>query len=133
MKTGITDRARTSRGGRASRRAVDRATRHGSAGASPSPHPRFSSPIFSRAPKILFLVSLLFTSQIGQAFACSVCFGAKDGKTTQHMAVAIWVMLGAIMSVMGGVGAFGFHLWRHSNLPLEPHQQLTEEDLQKYE
>ena len=31
--------------------------------------------------------------------------GAKDSKTTAHMAVAIWVMIGAIMSVLGGVAA----------------------------
>jgi hypothetical protein len=49
------------------------------------------------------------------------------------MAVAIWVLLGIIMSVMGGVGAFSFHLWKHAHTPLEPHQQLTDEDLQPYE
>lgn len=83
--------------------------------------------------KIFVLASLFFASQIGQAMACAVCFGAKDAKTTEHMAVAIWVMLGAIMSVLGGVGAFSFQIWRHSNLPLEPHQELTEEDLEQYE
>lgn len=83
--------------------------------------------------KFFLLVPILFCSQIGQAMACAVCFGARDGKTTEHMAIAIWVMLGAIMSVLGGVGAFSFHLWRHSNLPLEPHQELTQEDFEKYE
>ena len=76
---------------------------------------------------------LVLGSQMGQAIACSVCFGARDAKSTEHMAVAVWVMMGVIMSVMGGVGAFGFHLWRHANTPLEPHQELTDEDLDKYE
>lgn len=49
------------------------------------------------------------------------------------MAVAIWFLFGAVMSVLGGVGAFSFHLWRHSRMPLEPHQELNEEDLDKYE
>ena len=49
------------------------------------------------------------------------------------MAVAIWVMLGAIMSVLGGFSAFGVHLWRHANVPLEPHEQLIDEDLEKYD
>jgi hypothetical protein len=49
------------------------------------------------------------------------------------MATAIWVLLGVVMSVMGGVGAFGFHIWKHANTPLEPHQQLTDEDLKPYE
>ena len=42
-------------------------------------------------------------------------------------------LMAATMSVLGGVGAFGFHLWRHSRMPLEPHQELTEEDLQQYD
>jgi hypothetical protein len=49
------------------------------------------------------------------------------------MAVAIWVLMGVVMSVMGGVGAFSFHLWKHANTPLEPHQELTDEDLKPYE
>ena len=83
--------------------------------------------------RIILGLVLFLSSQMGQTLACSVCYGAKDGKTTEHMAVAIWVMLGVVMSVMGGVGAFGFSIWRHSNTPLEPHQELTDEDLDKYE
>jgi hypothetical protein len=83
--------------------------------------------------KLIAAFLLVLGSQIGQAIAYSVCFGARDAKSTEHMAVAIWVMMGIIMSVMGGVGAFGFHIWRHANTPLEPHQELTDEDLEKYE
>jgi hypothetical protein len=83
--------------------------------------------------RIVAAIILFLASQAGQALACSVCYGAKDGKTTEHMAVAIWVLMGVVMSVMGGVGAFGFHIWRHANTPLEPHQQLTDEDLKPYE
>ena len=83
--------------------------------------------------KLLGAFLLVLGSQMGQAIACSVCFGARDAKSTEHMAVAVWVMMGVIMSVMGGVGAFGFHIWRHANTPLEPHQELTDEDLGKYE
>ena len=83
--------------------------------------------------RIILGVILFLGSQAGQALACSVCYGAKDGKTTEHMAVAIWVLMGVVMSVMGGVGAFGFHIWRHANTPLEPHQELVEEDLDQYE
>jgi hypothetical protein len=83
--------------------------------------------------RIILGIVLFLGSQMGQALACSVCYGAKDGKTTEHMAVAIWVLMGVVMSVMGGVGAFGFHIWRHANMPLEPHQQLTDEDLKPYE
>jgi hypothetical protein len=79
----------------------------------------------------LLLVSIVFATQ--QALACPFCYGAKDGKSTEHMAVAIWFLFGAVMSVIGGIGAFSFHLWRHSRTPVEPHQELTEEDLSKYE
>jgi putative Mn2+ efflux pump MntP len=83
--------------------------------------------------KLTAAVILFFCSPMGQAMACSVCFGARDAKSTEHMAVAIWVLMGVVMSVMGGVGAFSFHLWRHANTPLEPHQELTDENLDQYE
>ena len=79
----------------------------------------------------LFLVFVLFATQ--QALACPFCYGAKDGKSTEHMAVAICFLFGAVMSVIGGIGAFSFRLWRHGRMPVEPHQELTEEDLSKYE
>ena len=83
--------------------------------------------------KLVTLIILLLCSQAGQALACSVCYGQTPSKSGQNMAVAIWFLMAATMSVLGGVGAFGFHLWRHSRMPLEPHQELTEEDLNKYE
>jgi hypothetical protein len=49
------------------------------------------------------------------------------------MAVAIWFLFGAVMSVLGGIGAFGFHLWRQGRMPVEPYQEIAEEDLSKYE
>jgi hypothetical protein len=83
--------------------------------------------------KFLMAVVVFLGSQAGQALACSVCYGARDGKTAEHMAIAVWVLMAVVMSVMGGVGAFSFHLWRHANTPLEPHQELTDEDLDRYE
>ena len=83
--------------------------------------------------RIILAISLFLGTSAGQALACSQCFGAADSKSTEHMAVAIWVMMGVIMSVMGGVGAFSFHLWKHAHTPLEPHQQLTDEDLDQYD
>ena len=79
----------------------------------------------------LLLVTILVAAQ--QALACPFCYGAKDGKSTEHMAVAIWFLFGAVMTVIGGIGAFSFHLWRHGRMPVEPHQELTQEDLSKYE
>ena len=83
--------------------------------------------------KILSILLLSIFSPLGQAMACPFCYGAKDGKSTEHMAVAIWFLFGAVLSVLGGIGAFSFSIWRHSRMPLEPHQELTEDDLDKYE
>ena len=83
--------------------------------------------------RLLLTSALLLTTQAGQAFACAVCYGAPQSKTTQSMAMAIWFLMAAVLSVLGGVGAFGFHLWRHARMPLEPHQELTQEDLNQYD
>jgi putative Mn2+ efflux pump MntP len=83
--------------------------------------------------KILSLLILAVVSPLAQAMACAFCYGAKDGKGAEHMAVAIWFLFGAVMSVLGGIGAFSLHIWRHQRMPLEPHQELTEEDLGKYD
>jgi hypothetical protein len=79
----------------------------------------------------ILLLLILFAAE--QASACPFCYGAKDGKSTEHMAVAIWFLFGAVMSVIGGIGAFSFSIWRHGRMPLPPHEELMEEDLEKYE
>ncbi len=83
--------------------------------------------------KLIVTLALLLTTQLGQAMACAVCYGAPNSKSSQSIAVAIWFLMGAVMSVLGGVGAFSFHLWRHARMPLEPHQELVEEDLNQYD
>jgi hypothetical protein len=88
--------------------------------------------------KAKFIALALMTAPLAQSFACQACFGDYRGvaggppKNIQHMAVAVWVMMFFIMSVVGGVGAFTLHLWRRSRMPIEPHQQLAEEDLSQY-
>ena len=83
--------------------------------------------------RLLLIVALAWVAQAGEVFACATCMADKNSPTTAHMAMAIWVMIGAIMSVLGGVGAFSFHLWRHANTPLEPHEQLITEDLDRFD
>ena len=83
--------------------------------------------------RLFVLLAIILASPTGQALACATCMGAKDSKATAHLAAAIWVMVGAIASVLGGVSAFGVHLWRHAGIPLEPHQQLIEEDFENYD
>ena len=83
-----------------------------------------------RLGPILSLAILLVAQK---ASACPFCYGAKDGKSSEHMAVAIWFLFGAVMSVVGGIGAFSFKIWRHGRMPLEPPQEINEQDLEKYE
>jgi hypothetical protein len=83
--------------------------------------------------RILSILSLSILLGAQQALACPFCYGAKDGKSTQHMAIAIWFLFGAVLSVIGGIGAFTFNIWRHGRMPLEPHQELSEENLEQYE
>jgi hypothetical protein len=95
--------------------------------------PRTPKALRAKCGWLLAIVMLSIVLAAQQASACPFCYGAKDGKSTEHMAVAIWFLFGAVMSVIGGIGAFSFHLWRHGRMPVEPHQELTEEDLTKYE
>ena len=80
----------------------------------------------------------LIVAPLAQSFACQACFGDYRGiaggppQNVQHMAMAIWVLMFFVASVLGGVGAFSFHLWRRGRMPIEPHQQLAEEDLSQY-
>jgi putative Mn2+ efflux pump MntP len=82
--------------------------------------------------RILSILLLSISLPLSEAMACPFCYGAQDGKSAQNMAVAIWFLFGAIMSVLGGIGAFSYHLWKMGRTPLEPYQELTEEDLDKY-
>jgi len=88
--------------------------------------------------RIFLLTSGFLLMSLSQGLACSTCFGDYRGVTggtppnVQHMAIAIWVLMFIVMSVLGGLGAFSFHLWRHARMPIEPHQELAEEDLSQY-
>lgn len=77
--------------------------------------------------KFLSIATLMIVLAAQQASACPFCYGAKDGKSTQHMAVAIWFLFGAVMSVLGGIGAFSVKIWRHGRTPTPPHEQLIED------
>ena len=79
--------------------------------------------------KLLSILLLALFSPVGQAMACTFCYGAKQGKTAENMAVAIWFLFGAVMAVLGGIGAFSVHLWRQGKMPLEPHHELTAQNL----
>lgn len=77
--------------------------------------------------KFLSILMLSILLAAGEASACPFCYGAKDGKSTEHMAVAIWFLFGAVMAVMGGIGAFSFKIWKHGRMPMPPHEKLIED------
>ena len=83
--------------------------------------------------RVALLCAMLLVLQTAPTLACAVCSTGPDSKTGQSMAMAVWFLMAAVMSVLGGVGLFGFNLWRRGRMPLEPHQQLTEEDFNQYD
>jgi hypothetical protein len=82
--------------------------------------------------RLLSISMMIIVLAAQQASACPFCYGAKDSKATEHMAVAIWFLFGAVMSVLGGIGAFSYSIWRHARMPMPPHERLIE-DLDKDE
>lgn len=83
--------------------------------------------------KLLALLAVILASPMSHAFACATCMAGYGSKTNANMAIAIWVMIGAIGTVLGGVSALGVHLWRHATIPLQPHEQLIDEDFAQYD
>lgn len=83
--------------------------------------------------KVLILLAVLLSLPLAEALACAVCSADPHSSTAKSMALAIWFLMAAVMSVLGGVGLFSLHLYKRSRMPLEPHQQLTDEDLRQYE
>ena len=88
--------------------------------------------------KKLLITASVVLMPLAQSFGCATCFGDYRALGTppppnvQHMAIAIWLLMGIVMLVLAGVGAFSFHLWRHSRAPIQPHELLAEEDLSQY-
>jgi len=83
--------------------------------------------------KIIATILVLLIVPAGDLLACAVCSTAPGSQSGKSMAMAVWFLMAAIMGVLGGVGWFGFHLWRHERMPLEPHQELLDEDLKQYD
>jgi hypothetical protein len=89
--------------------------------------------------KGILVFAVLFCASLTQSFGCSTCFGnyadvgGPPPANVQHLAIAIWALMFIVMSVLGGIGAFSFHLWRCARHQLEPYEQLIEEDLSQYE
>ena len=53
--------------------------------------------------------------------ACTVCMGDPNSREAGAMNAAIFLMLAFIGGVLVLLTAFGFHLYRKSGVPMEPH------------
>ena len=61
------------------------------------------------------------------ANACTVCMGDSNSNIAGAANGAIFLMLGAIGSMLAGLAAFGFYLYKRANAPIPPHLALVEE------
>ena len=61
------------------------------------------------------------------ARACSVCMGDKNSNFAGAANAAIFLMIGAIGSMLAAMTAFGFYLYKRASAPIPPHIQLVEE------
>ena len=83
--------------------------------------------------RFFVLLAVLLSSPLAEAMACAVCSADPRSSTAKSMATAIWFLMAAVMSVLGAVGLFSLHLYKRAKMPLEPHHQITDEDLRQYE
>lgn len=58
------------------------------------------------------------------AAACTVCMGG-DGTVGEAANGAIFVMLGALVGVLGFISVVGYTIVRKGRLPLPPHAELA--------
>ncbi len=61
------------------------------------------------------------------ARACSVCMGDSNSNMAGAANGAIFLMFGAIGSMLAALSGFGFYLYKRANAPIPPHIQLVEE------
>ena len=64
------------------------------------------------------------------ATACSACMGDPNSNIAKGANGAIFLLLGLLVCIFGMLGAFAFHLYRHSRLPTPPHAELSGVDAQ---
>ena len=60
------------------------------------------------------------------ADACAVCTGGDDSKVGPAINAAIFLLLGCIGGVLGGLVGFGFYLMKRAGAPLPPVAELQQ-------
>ena len=77
----------------------------------------------------------MFTRSVGifsllipaAANACTVCMGDTGSDMASAANGAIFLMLGAIGSMLAALSGFGYYLYKRAGAPIPPHIQLVEE------
>jgi hypothetical protein len=82
--------------------------------------------------KSSYLIRILLLASTGlagllpaTASACSVCMGGANTKTAGAINGAIFLMLGFVALMLGGLGAFIYQLVKRANAPLPPHAEIS--------
>ena len=75
--------------------------------------------------RLAFFTGLVYAP--AAARACSVCMGDSNSNFAGAANGAIFLMIGAIGSMLGAMLGFGFYLYKRANAPVPPHIQLVEE------
>ena len=74
-----------------------------------------------------FAVSTTIVCAPAAARACSVCMGDSNSNFASAANGAIFLMIGAIGSMLGALAGFGFYLYKRASAPIPPHIQLVAE------
>ena len=61
------------------------------------------------------------------ARACTICMGDANSNFASAANGAIFLMFGAIGSMLAALTGFGFYLYKRASAPIPPHLQLVEE------
>ncbi len=61
------------------------------------------------------------------AKACSVCMGDSNSNFASAANGAIFLMIGAIGTMLAALSGFGFYLYKRASAPIPPHIQLVKE------
>ena len=79
----------------------------------------------SRGTSRLFIVAVVLAPSF--ANACTVCMGDSNSNMAGAANGAIFLMFGAIGSMLAALSGFGFYLYKRANTPIPPHLALVEE------
>ncbi len=83
-----------------------------------------TTPVWMRVVLLLALSFVLLG--VSEAQACTVCFNGADKVMADSLNGAIFMMVGALFVVMGGIGCFVFQLVQRARNPIPDHLILAD-------